>query len=803
MRQREEGDDSSEKYRQLIDSIDGIVWEANPEFSFTFVSKQAERILGYPTERWVSEPGFWASILHPEDRARTMEFCREQTKLLLPHIFEYRALAADGREVWLRDMVSVESRGGEPCKLRGIMVDISSLRVAEARLIQSEQRFRGMVESSQEGIWIIDQNTATTFVNPKLVEILGYSEAEMLGRSLYDFMDADKVELARESLRRRESGVVEQMDFEFRRKNGRKAWVSMAANPIFDGERKYVGAMAMVGDVSDRRRKENLLSAQRKVFENLLGGQSLAPALDTLLHTIEDLGDGMTTAIYLLDESGQRLTVGAAPSLPDGLRRAVGEGRIRSDLGTSFVAVFRKAFVVTEDVNLDPLWAELRDLARENNVRSCWSQPIFNREGGVLGVFSMYFREPRRPDEFDLQLARDSAAAAALIIEHVRLRDSLASTFGKLKESEQRFRSLSDAAFDGMVIHDGGRILVANLSEARMFGYDLNEIEGMSITKLVPPESLPMLAEKANAENITPFEILCVRKDGSTFWAEIRSREAYYEGKSVRVTSVRDVTERRQWEERKELAVRQERQARLEAEKAIRLRDDFLAIASHELKTPLTPLKLDLQIQRRYLRELGLPASRKTELLLQANDHADREYQRLSQLIDDLLDTSRIAAGRLPLNRVQVDLSALVKQVCGRFQPILAKVGSELTVEAEPGIVAWCDPGRIEQVLNNLLTNCQKYAAGKRVEVSLRAEADRGRLQVKDHGIGIAEEFHPTIFDRFVRAASIEHYGGLGLGLYIVKEIVEGHGGRVYLESELGKGTAFTVELPLQSERGL
>lgn len=494
------GEVSPEKYRRLIDSIDGIVWEANPDFTFTFVSKQAERILGYPVERWLNEPGFWVNILHPEDRDWALQFCVEQTTLLLPHIFEYRAIAADGQMLWLRDMVTVTSHLGRPSRLSGIMVDITSLRVAEAQLIQSEQRFR----------------------------------------------------------------------------------------------------------------------------------------------------------------------------------------------------------------------------------------------------------------------------------------------------------SLADAAFDGMVIHDGGKILVANLSEARMFGYEVGEIEGMKLTSLVPPESLPSLAEKLSAVNEAPFEILCVRKNGSTFWAEVRSREAFFEGKSVRVSSIRDVTERRRWEEQKELAMRQERQARLEAEKAIRLRDDFLAIASHELKTPLTPLKLDLQIQRRYLRELDLPHSRKTELLLEANEHAGREYQRLARLIDDLLDTSRIAAGRLPLSREETDLSDLVIQTCRRFREILVKSGSDLLVEVQPGVIAWCDRGRIEQVLNNLLTNCQKYACGKPVMVVLRAAGNMARLQVKDQGIGIAEEFHPIIFDRFVRAVPIEYFGGLGLGLYIVKEIVEGHGGRIELESELEKGSAFTVTLPLR-----
>jgi PAS domain S-box-containing protein len=510
----------------------------------------------------------------------------------------------------------------------------------------------------------------------------------------------------------------------------------------------------------------------------------------------------MIAAVYFISHDGAHLEKAAAPSVPDGFIRIIEQVQLAPDLGTCSSAVFRKTMVVTEDVETDKLWEGVRDVAREYGVRACWAQPIFSRSGEVTGIFSMYFREPRRPDSFDIQLARDSAAAISLVAEHVGLRDSLAATNKRLKESEERFRALADSAFDSVVIHDKGRIVVANISAAQLLGYERDELEGESLSRFIDPEFHGILAEKIQGPAKSPYEIRCVRKDGSRFWGEVRSRDVVYEGKSMRVASLRDVTERRSWEEQKELAIQQERQARLEAERAIQLRDDFLAIASHELKTPLTPLKLDLQIQRRFLSEAGLPPSRKKDLLLQAINHADREYERLVNLIDDLLDTSRISAGALPLKISEVDLSELVRRVAGRFAGEFHRAQCPLELDVEDGIVCACDGPRIQQVLSNLLQNAVKYGAGSAVEIRLNRMGEDAVTSVTDHGIGIAQENHATLFDRFVRAVPIESYGGLGLGLFIAKEIVDGHGGNIFVESSLGEGARFTVHLPLRHGQG-
>jgi PAS domain S-box-containing protein len=234
-----------------------------------------------------------------------------------------------------------------------------------------------------------------------------------------------------------------------------------------------------------------------------------------------------------------------------------------------------------------------------------------------------------------------------------------------------------------------------------------------------------------------------------------------------------------------------------EAQNAVRLRDEFLGIASHELKTPLTPLTLKLQALQRQAGEAmmgGAPLG--PERVSDSLDVALRQVRKLTDLVDNLLDVARISAGRLRLELEEVDLSSVAAELLSRFSPSAEKLGCALELHAPEPVFGRWDRLRVEQVVTNLLSNALKYGAGRPVVVRVEEDGERARLTVQDHGIGIAEEDLGRIFERFERAVIDRHYGGLGLGLYITRQIVEAFGGTVRVSSNPGEGSTFTLELP-------
>ncbi len=232
----------------------------------------------------------------------------------------------------------------------------------------------------------------------------------------------------------------------------------------------------------------------------------------------------------------------------------------------------------------------------------------------------------------------------------------------------------------------------------------------------------------------------------------------------------------------------------LQAQQAIGARDQFLAVASHELNTPLTALMLVVDAAERALEKIPDPPER-----MRANVAAlARQGQRLTKLVSNLLDVTRIQAGLLHLSIEPMDLCAVVREVAARHEPEAARARCALEVVACGAITATWDPGRVDQVVSNLLSNALKYGAGKPVSLVAEVDGDVARLSVTDRGSGIAPEDHERIFQRFERAVPDGGPEGMGLGLWITREIVLRLGGSIRVESGPGAGARFIVELPLQ-----
>jgi signal transduction histidine kinase len=235
-----------------------------------------------------------------------------------------------------------------------------------------------------------------------------------------------------------------------------------------------------------------------------------------------------------------------------------------------------------------------------------------------------------------------------------------------------------------------------------------------------------------------------------------------------------------------------------EVQRAVQLRDDFISIASHELKTPLTTLQLQVgAIQRGFERDLVAQTPDKVAGKLAL---LDRQVDRLGTLVNALLDVSRATAGRLQLNLETVDVAPLVRDVAARLQPDLASARCTLSLQLDDHLVGEFDRLRVDQIVTNFIVNAIKYGAGKPIELEARRRGDQLAIAVTDHGIGLAEEDHERVFDRFARAVAAEHFAGLGLGLWIVRVYVEAMGGQVRVQSRLGEGATFTATLPLSGK---
>ncbi|HXU80328.1 MAG TPA: ATP-binding protein, partial [Polyangia bacterium] len=244
------------------------------------------------------------------------------------------------------------------------------------------------------------------------------------------------------------------------------------------------------------------------------------------------------------------------------------------------------------------------------------------------------------------------------------------------------------------------------------------------------------------------------------------------------------------------LLLSKEQAARNQAVEALRLREEFLTVASHELRTPMTSLSWTLQTLQGHASAPGTvsPPQNAGQLV----DLAWRQAHRMNRLIRELLEVSRIQSGDLALERRRVDLGTVVGEALRRFELDLARAECPVTVKGDPRAVGMWDASRLDQVIENVLSNAMKFGAGKPIEVTISQDGRRARIAVKDLGIGIEPLHQERIFERFGRAVSETHYGGLGLGLYICRRIVNAHGGSISVESAPGAGATFIIELPCE-----
>jgi PAS domain S-box-containing protein len=422
------------------------------------------------------------------------------------------------------------------------------------------------------------------------------------------------------------------------------------------------------------------------------------------------------------------------------------------------------------------------------------------------GIWDVVTSSATSRDMFALQLFLIASAVPLLL---------LAAQIEERKQSEVRFRAAFASAATGMMlVDDAGHFLQANRRLVEMLGYSEAELRTHTFAELTYPDDRELnlvLFRQALAGEIDSYQMekRYLHKNGTIVWGRVSAgvvrnpagHPLYLVGQLEDITSRKQLEQEREEARANELALR-ETKAQM---------DTFLSIASHELRTPLTSLKLSLQSSQRHLHKLTqgtalLAAGVDTRLHSAAEQLGRTAHQmgRMEALVNDLVDVSRIQAGKLELRPEQVDLVLIVQLTVTALQE--AVPGRTISLQHADGlsVSVYADAGRIEQVVTNLLTNALKYSSADRpVDVGVEVQPGQARVWVRDQGPGLPQAELEHIWERFHRVQGVEVQSGtgvgLGLGLYISHMIVERHQGRVGVESALGIGSTFWFTLPLSS----
>ncbi|MDT7042245.1 PAS domain S-box protein [Candidatus Nitronereus thalassa] len=753
---------SQRAYEDLVNSIDGIVWECEfPSYRFTFVSQQAERLLGYSITQWLNEPEFFATHLHPEDRDSALSYCLQETVAKRAHELEYRMIGEDGQVIWLRDFVTVVVEDDRPVKIRGVMVDVSEQKKAEKALEESRERFRATFENAGIGIVVVDSHGYVIESNGSLQTFLGYSSHELQNMSFMEFTHEEDLQINLGYFQELKAGMRDSytMQKRYLRKDGHVVWGNLTVTPIRYAAGEFEYAIAIIEDITATKQSQEMVNKWATIFQHTQWGVAVSP--------------GDSYHFELVNEAFARMHGYAIKEL----------------IGQPIAKVYALE------------WKEqLPKIIQEIHKRGSYSFECnhHRKDGSTF------------PALVTVSAITDLLGRVLYRVANVIDMSELKQAEKALRDSEERFRQFADNAEDVIWLTDwvNHQVLYVNPAYEKLWGCSAQALyqNPMEWVNLIHLEDRPKVVDSFMnilATGHFDQEYRIIRADGSIRWIRDRGFPIRdQQGNPYRIGGyAQDITDRKILEEanqrhnqklEEEVKRRTERikeleQRRMQVEKLAAL-GEIAAGVAHEINNPLASIGQSLEVLKR-----ALPVTHpRYKYIGKIHDSVDRMAHIVRQLYQ-LYRPDSPSLEPVPIHEILQSAIEIMKDSAKRHGVSL--------LENIPNSLPFAKISRtsMTQVLCNIIQNALDVSHRNRViHIGIEEHADSVVVLVSDQGPGISPEVAPRIFDPFFttkEGTSTE--GGLGLGLAVSHRLMESCGGSIDFSTELEYGTTFRITIPL------